>query len=61
MLVLGRNVAHTGKLGRRSFEISIFASGGQSFLSNSLTTILPIIPLALASGALVIAESLSCA
>jgi hypothetical protein len=61
MLVFGQNLARTGKLGHRRFEISIFASGGQSLLSNSLAAILPIIPLALASGALVIAVSLTSA
>ena len=47
------------KLSRSRLEISAFASGGQSFLSNFLATILPIIPLALATGALIIAVSLS--
>jgi hypothetical protein len=55
----GQNLACTGKLGRRRFAISIFASEGQPFLSSCLTAIFPVFPLALLEGALVIAESLA--
>jgi hypothetical protein len=40
MLVFVRNVAGTGKLGRRMFEISTLASGGQSHHSGFLATVL---------------------
>lgn len=61
MLVFGQNLARTGKLGRRRFEILTFALEGQSFSSSCLTANLPVFPLALAEGALVIAISLSSA
>jgi hypothetical protein len=61
VLGFGQNLARTGKLGRRRFEISTFASDGQPFSSSCLAANLPVFPLALAAGALVIAESLSSA